>query len=402
MNNFTPRAQQVLALARKEADRFNHNYVGSEHLLLGLVRLGQGVAVNVLQKLGLDIETLRIEVEKQTGQGPDRSVSGNIPYTPRVKKVLALAAKEAKALNHSYVGTEHILLGLLREGDGVAARVLKILGVDLERTRDEIIKELDPHFIAGASAPFSQEINRLKKQLTSLQDQKSGNDQEIAALRTSDGKETGTASPVLLSCLGPAETLLWSGVPKRKFRFEQRHLPVLFFLLPFLAFLLIPLSAAFNSEPPNQTSEAVAETQSTSAAQAKVPPVHKKMTIAEKIFLVLFFILGAGGGFVIIITSIWVNLPGRNLRLKTTLYGVTTQRLIVITGKKRKVVRSFHLGSLSDLRMEEWPDGLGTISFGARLNWPYGNRSTDNNPALENIPDPAKVFNIIAEVRKAS
>lgn len=149
MNNFTPRAQQVLALARKEADRFNHNYVGTEHLLLGLIKLGQGVAVNVLQKMGLDLETVRIEVEKQVGSGPDTKMSGSIPYTPRVKKVLALAGKEAKALSHTYVGTEHILLGLLREGDGVAARVLKSLDVDIERTRNEVLRELDPNFAGG-------------------------------------------------------------------------------------------------------------------------------------------------------------------------------------------------------------------------------------------------------------
>ncbi|MBN2505813.1 MAG: ATP-dependent Clp protease ATP-binding subunit [Verrucomicrobia bacterium] len=148
MNNFTPRAQQVLALARKEADRFNHNFVGTEHLLLGLIKLGQGVAVNVLQKMGLDLETVRMEVEKQVGTGPDQKMIGNIPYTPRVKKVLALANKEAKALNHTYVGTEHILLGLLREGDGVAARVLKNLDVDIEQSRHEILRELDPNFAA--------------------------------------------------------------------------------------------------------------------------------------------------------------------------------------------------------------------------------------------------------------
>jgi len=146
MNNFTPRAQQVLQLARKEADRFNHNYVGTEHILLGLIKLGQGVAVNVLQKLGLDLETVRMEVEKQVGTGPETKMAGNIPYTPRVKKVLALAGKEAKSLQHSYVGTEHVLLGLLREGEGVAARVLKNLEVDIERTRNEILKELDPNF----------------------------------------------------------------------------------------------------------------------------------------------------------------------------------------------------------------------------------------------------------------
>ncbi|QQL44895.1 ATP-dependent Clp protease ATP-binding subunit [Sulfuriroseicoccus oceanibius] len=149
MSNFTPRAQQVLALARKEADRFNHNYVGTEHLLLGLIKLGQGVAVNVLQKLGMDLNTVRMEVEKQVGAGPENKMSGNIPYTPRVKKVLALSSKEAKALNHSYVGTEHILLGLLREGEGVAARVLESLNVDIDTARNEVLKELDPNFSEG-------------------------------------------------------------------------------------------------------------------------------------------------------------------------------------------------------------------------------------------------------------
>src|SRR5471030_1289656 len=146
MNNFTPRAQQVLALARKEADRFHHNYVGTEHILLGLIKLGQGVAVSVLQKMGLDLETVRAAVEKQVGTGQEAKAQGSIPYTPRVKKVLALAGKEARALNHSYVGTEHILLGLLREGEGVVARVLKSLEVDIERTRNEILKALDPNF----------------------------------------------------------------------------------------------------------------------------------------------------------------------------------------------------------------------------------------------------------------
>src|SRR5664279_4132383 len=166
MNNFTPRAQQVLALARKEADRFNHNYVGTEHLLLGLIKLGQGVAVNVLQKMGLDLETVRMEVEKQVGSGPETQMVGNIPYTPRVKKVLALAGKEAKSLNHSYVGTEHILLGLLREGEGVAARVLKNLEVDIERTRNEILKELDPNFTppeGEQDAPQEQQASGSKK-----------------------------------------------------------------------------------------------------------------------------------------------------------------------------------------------------------------------------------------------
>src|SRR5258705_7343966 len=155
MQNFTPRAQQVLALARKEADRFNHNYVGTEHLLLGLIKLGQVVAVNVLQKMGLDLETVRMEVEKHVGPQPETKMFGDMPYTPRVKKVLALAGKEAQALHHPYVGTEHILLGLLREGEGVAARVLKSLEVDLAQTRNEILKALGQLSEAVRRRPYS-------------------------------------------------------------------------------------------------------------------------------------------------------------------------------------------------------------------------------------------------------
>jgi ATP-dependent Clp protease ATP-binding subunit ClpA len=164
VGNFTPRAQQVLALARKEADRFNHNFVGTEHLLLGLIRLGQGTAVTVLQKLGLDLETVRMAVEKAVGTGPEQKMIGNIPYTPRVKKVLALAAKEAKNLNHTYVGTEHILLGLLREGDGVAARVLKDLDVNVEGTRLAILRELDPNLAGTDAGTKTAEVRRTVEQ----------------------------------------------------------------------------------------------------------------------------------------------------------------------------------------------------------------------------------------------
>ena len=162
MNNFTPRAQQVLQLARKEADRFNHGYVGTEHILLGIIALGQGVAVNVLQRLGVNLEAVRLEVEKAVGVGPETKTVGNLPFTPRVKKVLALAGSEARALNHAYVGTEHILLGLLREGEGVASRVLRNLNVDLEKTRVEIMKELDPNYdpeSAENSAPAQGQAN---------------------------------------------------------------------------------------------------------------------------------------------------------------------------------------------------------------------------------------------------
>ena len=157
MSNFTPRAQQVLQLARKEAERFNHQYVGTEHVLLGLIALGEGEAVNVLQKMGVDLETLRLEVEKAVGQGQDTQTMGTLPMTPRAKKVLALAAAEAKELNHNYVGTEHILLGLLREDEGVAARVLKNLNIDLDGVRNEVMKLLDPDYEGNAeAAPAAQ------------------------------------------------------------------------------------------------------------------------------------------------------------------------------------------------------------------------------------------------------
>ena len=136
--DFSPRAQSVLALARKEADRFNHHYAGTEHLLLGLVTLGQGTAVNALIEMGVDLEKVRSEIEKQVGAGPEEKGRGHIPYTPRAIMVLMLAAKEAKALDHTHVATEHILLGLLLEGDGVAARVLQNLGVDINVVRQAV------------------------------------------------------------------------------------------------------------------------------------------------------------------------------------------------------------------------------------------------------------------------
>src|SRR5207237_7690779 len=142
-----------------------HNYVGTEHLGLGRINVGVRVAVNVRQKMGLDRESVRMEVEKQVGSGPETKMVGNVPYTPRVKKVLALAGKEAKALNHSYVGTEHILLGLLREGEGVAARVLKTLELDIERTRNEILKELDPNFTPSESEQEGPEASGARKEV---------------------------------------------------------------------------------------------------------------------------------------------------------------------------------------------------------------------------------------------
>ncbi len=149
MNNFneyTPRARQVIQMARQEAEKFNHSYVGTEHLLLGLIALGEGVAVDVLKRMSLSIERVRIEVEKQVGQGGETKTVGPIPFTPRAKRVLQFAATEARELHHNYIGTEHLLMGLLREEEGVAAQVLRTLGVDIESVRAEVMRVLDPNY----------------------------------------------------------------------------------------------------------------------------------------------------------------------------------------------------------------------------------------------------------------
>src|SRR6201988_850092 len=135
-DKFTERGGKVLQLAQEEAQRFNHNYIGTEHLLLGLVREGEGVAAKVLANLGVELNKVRSAVEFIIGRG-DRIVPGEIGLTPRAKKVIELAVDEARRLNHSYIGTEHLLIGLLREGEGVAAGVLESRGVTLEKVRSE-------------------------------------------------------------------------------------------------------------------------------------------------------------------------------------------------------------------------------------------------------------------------
>src|SRR3954463_10230992 len=141
---FTDRARKVMQLAAAEAQRFNHEYVGTEHILLGLIKEGSGVAANVLKNLDANLRKIRREVEKivQTGPGGDQILLGKLPQTPRAKKVIEYAIEEARRLNHNYVGTEHLLLGLLREHDGVAAQVLMNLGLKLEEVREEVLNLL--------------------------------------------------------------------------------------------------------------------------------------------------------------------------------------------------------------------------------------------------------------------
>ena len=149
---FTDRARKVMQLANQEAQRFNHEYIGTEHVLLGLIKEGSGVAANVLKNLDVDLKKIRLEVEKLVQSGPDMVTMGKLPQTPRAKKVIEYSMEEARNLNHNYVGTEHILLGLLREQEGVAAQVLMNLGLKLEEVRDEVLNLLG-HGVEGGEGP---------------------------------------------------------------------------------------------------------------------------------------------------------------------------------------------------------------------------------------------------------
>jgi ATP-dependent Clp protease ATP-binding subunit ClpC len=146
---FTDRARRVVVLAQEEARMLNHNYIGTEHILLGLIHEGEGVAAKALESLNISLEAVRQQVEEIIGQG-QAAPTGHIPFTPRAKKVLELSLREALQLGHNYIGTEHILLGLIREGEGVAAQVLQKLGADLNRVRQNVMQLLSG-YTAGAS-----------------------------------------------------------------------------------------------------------------------------------------------------------------------------------------------------------------------------------------------------------
>src|SRR3990167_4430431 len=155
-DRFTERARKVIILAKEEAKRFNHDYIGTEHILLGLIKEGESVAAAVLQNLGLSLDTIRLEVEKLVQFGPSTIVSGDIPFTPKAKKVIELAMDEARRLGHNYIGTEHLLLGLIKEGEGVASHVLMNVGLDLNKVRSEVIKLLGSSAASQGGAPGAQ------------------------------------------------------------------------------------------------------------------------------------------------------------------------------------------------------------------------------------------------------
>jgi len=160
-NRFTERARKVIILAKEEARRFNHDYIGTEHILLGLIREGEGVAAAVLQKIGVSLENIRLEVEKLVQPGPSTQIIGDLPFTPRAKKALELAAEEARSLGHNYIGTEHLLLGLIREGEGIASQVLLNLGMDLNSVRNEVM-ELLGSALPGTNQPGAGQASKTK------------------------------------------------------------------------------------------------------------------------------------------------------------------------------------------------------------------------------------------------
>src|SRR4051794_469687 len=187
-DKFTERARRVLTLAQEEAQRFNHNYIGTEHLLLGLVREGDGVAAKVLANLGVELNKVRSAVEFIIGRG-DRAVLGEIGLTPRAKRVIELAVDEARRLNSGYIGTEHLLLGLVVEGEGIAAGVLTSLGVQYERLHAEIRRELQQEEPPGPRAesaarapdPAGREPEPLRSLLKALTSVRASKDAAIAA-----------------------------------------------------------------------------------------------------------------------------------------------------------------------------------------------------------------------------
>jgi ATP-dependent Clp protease ATP-binding subunit ClpC len=223
-DKFTERARRVLTLAQEEAQRFNHNYIGTEHLLLGLVREGDGVAAKVLSNLGVELNKVRSAVEFIIGRG-DKQSSGEIGLTPRAKKVIELAVDEARRLNHSYIGTEHVLLGLVREGEGIAAGVLESLGVNLERVRGEttrILAQTQPPqqaATAGGRQARTPTLDQLGTDLTAMArnnqlDPIVGREKEIERVIQILSRRTKN-NPVLIGEPGVGKTAIAEGLAHR-------------------------------------------------------------------------------------------------------------------------------------------------------------------------------------------
>jgi ATP-dependent Clp protease ATP-binding subunit ClpC len=224
-NRFTERARKVIILAKEEAKRFNHDYIGTEHILLGLVREGEGVAAAVLANFGLSPDKIRVEVEKLVQPGPATVISGDLPFTPKAKKVIELAMDEARALGHNYIGTEHLLLGLIREGEGVASQVLMNMGLELEKVREEVLNLLGseiPGYETGqkpagptktpALDAFGRDLTKLAKD--NKLDPVIGRKNEIERVIQILSRRTKN-NPVLLGEAGVGKTAIVEGLAQK-------------------------------------------------------------------------------------------------------------------------------------------------------------------------------------------
>src|SRR5437773_2585967 len=218
---FTDRARRVVVLAQEEARMLNHNYIGTEHILLGLIHEGEGVAAKALESLGISLEAVRSQVEEIIGQG-QAAPTGHIPFTPRAKKVLELSLREALQLGHNYIGTEHILLGLIREGEGVAAQVLQKLGADLNRVRQQVIQLLQGYAGKGEGQPGEQApqgsmvLDQFGRNLTQLArdaklDPVIGREKEIERVMQVLSRRTKN-NPVLIGEPGVGKTAIVEGL----------------------------------------------------------------------------------------------------------------------------------------------------------------------------------------------
>ncbi|MGB8861368.1 MAG: Clp protease N-terminal domain-containing protein, partial [Ilumatobacteraceae bacterium] len=234
---FTDRARRVVVLAQEEARLLNHSYIGTEHILLGLIHEGEGVAAKAMESLGISLEAVRSQVEEIIGQGGS-SPSGHIPFTPRAKKVLELSLREALQLGHNYIGTEHILLGLIREGEGVAAQVLVKLGADLSRVRQQVIQLLsgyqggqgkgEPQAAAAAGAAPKEEatdkgnsqiLDQFGRNLTQLAREKKldpviGRSREMERVMQILSRRTKN-NPVLIGEPGVGKTAIVEGLAQK-------------------------------------------------------------------------------------------------------------------------------------------------------------------------------------------
>ena len=232
-DRFTDRAKKVMNLARQEAQRFNHEYLGTEHVLLGLVQEGSGVAANVLKNMGIDLDRIRAEVEKLVKTGPSMVTMGQLPFTPRAKKVLELSMEEASNLGHNYIGTEHLLLGLIKENEGIAAKVLTNLGVKLEDVREEVLEFLgadpteeddeegpaDPAMQGEAGKSKTPALDAFGRDLTELAregklDNVIGRENEIERVIQILSRRTKN-NPVLLGEPGVGKTAIVEGLAQK-------------------------------------------------------------------------------------------------------------------------------------------------------------------------------------------